>query len=400
MILHCFSAPDRLEECVERGYLCSFAGNVTYPKATDLQDAAARACPPSCCWSRPTRRTCRRSRVRGKPQRARQRRPHRAAAWPSCAGSPTRSSSAPSSERRARLRLVSGEPRQASLRRLRRVRDPAEPRARPELPDRRQHPRRDRRAPPSSTPADVVLEVGGGLGVLSEYLAPRVGAPARGRGRPLARAAAARRARRRSTTPTSTWPTPSSSTSASLDPAPAKVVANLPYGVAATVLLKSIDELPGRDALGGDGPARGGRAARGGARREGVRRDLGARPARLRGARAAPGAARPSSTRSRTSTRRSCCCAAARPRRRPELIALVHAALRPPPQGAGRLARARARRARRHPRPPRAPRSSRSAIPPTPAPSASPPADWPRLADAIGRERSRPAAVTALACPR
>jgi TatD DNase family protein len=41
VILHCFSAPDRLEECVERGYLCSFAGNVTYPKATDLQRAAA-----------------------------------------------------------------------------------------------------------------------------------------------------------------------------------------------------------------------------------------------------------------------------------------------------------------------------------------------------------------------
>ena len=40
MILHCFSAPDRLEECVERGYLCSFAGNVTYPKAGDLQQAA------------------------------------------------------------------------------------------------------------------------------------------------------------------------------------------------------------------------------------------------------------------------------------------------------------------------------------------------------------------------
>jgi 16S rRNA (adenine1518-N6/adenine1519-N6)-dimethyltransferase len=30
-----------------------------------------------------------------------------------------------------------------------------------------------------------------------------------------------------------------------LDPAPGKVVANLPYGVAATVLLKSIEELPG-----------------------------------------------------------------------------------------------------------------------------------------------------------
>ncbi len=40
VILHCFSAPERVEECVERGYLCSFAGNVTYPKATDLQEAA------------------------------------------------------------------------------------------------------------------------------------------------------------------------------------------------------------------------------------------------------------------------------------------------------------------------------------------------------------------------
>lgn len=42
VVLHCFSAPDRLDECVERGYLCSFAGNVTYPKATDLQHAAAK----------------------------------------------------------------------------------------------------------------------------------------------------------------------------------------------------------------------------------------------------------------------------------------------------------------------------------------------------------------------
>ena len=40
VILHCFSAPGRLEECVEHGYLCSFAGNVTYPKATDIQEAA------------------------------------------------------------------------------------------------------------------------------------------------------------------------------------------------------------------------------------------------------------------------------------------------------------------------------------------------------------------------
>jgi TatD DNase family protein len=44
VILHCFSAPGRLDESVERGYLCSFAGNVTYPKAGDLQ-AAARDVP-------------------------------------------------------------------------------------------------------------------------------------------------------------------------------------------------------------------------------------------------------------------------------------------------------------------------------------------------------------------
>jgi TatD DNase family protein len=44
VVLHCFSAPGRLDECVEQGYLCSFAGNVTYPKATHLQ-AAARELP-------------------------------------------------------------------------------------------------------------------------------------------------------------------------------------------------------------------------------------------------------------------------------------------------------------------------------------------------------------------
>jgi TatD DNase family protein len=42
VILHCFSMPDRLDECVERGWWISFAGNVTYPKAPELADAAAR----------------------------------------------------------------------------------------------------------------------------------------------------------------------------------------------------------------------------------------------------------------------------------------------------------------------------------------------------------------------
>jgi TatD DNase family protein len=44
VVMHCFSAAGRIDDCVERGYVCSFAGNVTYPKATDLQ-AAARDVP-------------------------------------------------------------------------------------------------------------------------------------------------------------------------------------------------------------------------------------------------------------------------------------------------------------------------------------------------------------------
>ena len=42
VILHCFSMPTRLDECLERGWWISFAGNVTYPKAEDLAEAARR----------------------------------------------------------------------------------------------------------------------------------------------------------------------------------------------------------------------------------------------------------------------------------------------------------------------------------------------------------------------
>jgi TatD DNase family protein len=42
VILHCFSAPaDRVAEAAERGWYCSFAGNLTYPKAEELRGAAA-----------------------------------------------------------------------------------------------------------------------------------------------------------------------------------------------------------------------------------------------------------------------------------------------------------------------------------------------------------------------
>jgi TatD DNase family protein len=40
--MHCFSMPDRVEECIARGYAISFAGNVTYNSAADLAAAARR----------------------------------------------------------------------------------------------------------------------------------------------------------------------------------------------------------------------------------------------------------------------------------------------------------------------------------------------------------------------
>jgi 16S rRNA (adenine1518-N6/adenine1519-N6)-dimethyltransferase len=93
-------------------------------------------------------------------------------------------------------------------------------------------------------PADVALEVGGGLGVLSEYLAPRVAhlhvvevdgslrAPLEEALEPFDNA-------------TLHVADAVELDLAALEPVPDKVVANLPYGVAATVLLKSIAELPG-----------------------------------------------------------------------------------------------------------------------------------------------------------
>jgi TatD DNase family protein len=42
VIMHCFSMPERLDECLAEGWWVSFAGNVTYPKNADLAAAAAR----------------------------------------------------------------------------------------------------------------------------------------------------------------------------------------------------------------------------------------------------------------------------------------------------------------------------------------------------------------------
>lgn len=41
VILHCFAAPWRTQDAIDRGWYCSFSGVVTYPSADDLREAAA-----------------------------------------------------------------------------------------------------------------------------------------------------------------------------------------------------------------------------------------------------------------------------------------------------------------------------------------------------------------------
>ena len=42
VVMHCFSSPALLPAALERSYYVSFAGNVTYPKAEELREAARR----------------------------------------------------------------------------------------------------------------------------------------------------------------------------------------------------------------------------------------------------------------------------------------------------------------------------------------------------------------------
>jgi 16S rRNA (adenine1518-N6/adenine1519-N6)-dimethyltransferase len=93
-------------------------------------------------------------------------------------------------------------------------------------------------------PSDVVLEVGGGLGVLSEYLAARV-AHVHVVELDQALGPALEDAIAPFDNVTLHMADAVRMDYGALDPPPTKVVANLPYGVAATVLLKSIEELPG-----------------------------------------------------------------------------------------------------------------------------------------------------------
>lgn len=95
----------------------------------------------------------------------------------------------------------------------------------------------------SLDPHDVVLEIGGGLGVLSEHLAPRV--------RGLHVIEVDRRleealldALAPFDNATLHWGDAMRLDLGAIRPRPNKVVANLPYGIAAGALLRTIEELP------------------------------------------------------------------------------------------------------------------------------------------------------------
>ena len=173
MILHCFSAPWRAADAAERGWYCSFAGHTTYPgvrrPARGGGTAARRADP-----GRDRRALPGAADRARQAQRTRLRRRHGPRRRRASAASPTRSWSGssrptPALSSAGRHRAWSGSARTFSP-----------------------TPTCWRRscATPSSTPADVVLEVGAGEGVLTERLAGGRRPRPRDRARPGAGAGA------------------------------------------------------------------------------------------------------------------------------------------------------------------------------------------------------------------
>lgn len=93
-------------------------------------------------------------------------------------------------------------------------------------------------------PEDVCLEIGGGLGVLSEHLAQRA-AHVHVVEVDRSLEPALRDALDPHPNTTLHFGDAMTLDLAALDPAPIKVVANLPYGIAASAILRTIEELPG-----------------------------------------------------------------------------------------------------------------------------------------------------------
>ena len=90
VILHCFLAPWRVQDAIERGWYCSFSGIVTYPEVRRAARGRGGRCPTSCSWSRPTLPTWRRSRC-GESRTSRPTSSPRPRRWPQRGARPTRS---------------------------------------------------------------------------------------------------------------------------------------------------------------------------------------------------------------------------------------------------------------------------------------------------------------------
>ena len=218
---------------------------------------------------------------------------------------------------------------------------------------------------------DVVLEIGGGLGVLSEHLAAHA---AHVHVVEVDRALVPALEDALAPHPNTTLHVADALDLdlGALAPAPTKVVANLPYGIAASAILRTIEELDGVTRWVAMVQREVGERFAAAAGHAGLRRPQRARPARLRRPRAPLDRAHglPSGPQRRLGPGRP---GPHRPRAHPRGARPRARRLRPPPQGARALARAepgpRPRRARSRPRGARC----SSAIRPTSAPSASRP---------------------------
>ena len=230
VILHCFSEPELLDVALERGYYVSFAGNVTYPKATELREAAQRV---------PADRILAET---DSPFLA----PQQVARPAERAGVPRRHD---------------GSARGGSRRRRRGARSRGRREREPRVRDRMNADVSPKRALGQHFLVDPnILRVIGRLAKLDEdgrrardRTGPRRAddvpcrsgtACSRRRGRRVSRADAPRRARRALERRASYSAMPRRLDASKLRPVTTKLVSNLPYNVAATVVVDSLETMP------------------------------------------------------------------------------------------------------------------------------------------------------------
>ena len=243
--MHCFSMPDRLDECLAEGWWISFAGNVTYPKATDLAEAAERVpddrllveTDAPYLTPQPVRKE--RNQPAFVAHTARFVAERRGVAYEEL-------ERLVDAQRCHALRVVTGDaPHPAEPAPPAPVRRAPQARPRPELPHRLEHPRghRARGRAGAATTSCSRSAAGSACSASTWRRAPRTSTSSSSTARSCPRS------RTRSTPhPNTTLHVADALDArprARCDPAPTKVVANLPYGIAASAILRTIEELDG-----------------------------------------------------------------------------------------------------------------------------------------------------------